>query len=79
MTYIFNEHTVFGIKHLCDPSTTADHSVGAYCPRRVICYCVRMFQEILQWCIDVIGIDKGPAEPVLSGGRGMGCGGSNLE
>lgn len=37
-----------------------------------------MFQEIRQWCIDVIGIDKGPTEPVLSGG-GVGRGGSNLE
>jgi hypothetical protein len=38
-----------------------------------------MFQEIWQWYIDVIGIDKGPAELVLSGGRVVGCSGSNLE
>ena len=41
--------------------------------------CVRIFQEIWQWCIDVIGVYKGPADPVLSGGRGVGCSGSNLE
>jgi hypothetical protein len=40
---------------------------------------VRIFQEMWQWCIDVIGIDKGPAEPVLFGGGGVGCGRSNLE
>ena len=40
---------------------------------------MRIFQETWQWCIDIIGIDKGPAELVLWGGRGVSCGGSDVE
>jgi hypothetical protein len=87
VAYVFNKHTIFGIKHLWDLFATCEtylpllftvlvHTIPKEWFATV---CVRMFQEIWQRCIDIIGVDKGPTVLVLSGGRGVGCGGSNLE